>query len=161
MIPVGHILRSINNLLLRRLRFPKGYLGSTIKMDDGKEFKIFRHMKLIATHDNDDKGSILVVRFKFRKGNHASNIRKSRIPILMIAGFPGFCDKMWMIDHSTGFWQGVYQWMDDDTIERYKKSFVLGLMNKRSIEETLSFETVSSMNIDDFIRSKMLEDKEH
>ena len=104
-------------------------------MDDGLEFKIFRHMHLKSNSQNKI-GSILIVRFKFKKYGHKTNIKLSRIPILMIAGFPGFRDKIWMIDWKKDYWQGIYQWKDVEAIEKYKKSFVLCIMNKRSIRDT-------------------------
>lgn len=121
-------------------------------MDDGLEFKIFRHMQL-ESKDQSEIGSIFIVRFKFKKFSHKTNVRMSRIPILLIAGFPGFRDKLWMIDWKTDYWQGIYQWKDVETIENYKKSFVLGIMNKRSINATISYHVINDKNIDDYIQS--------
>lgn len=121
-------------------------------MDDGLEFKIFRHMHL-ESKDQSEIGSIFIVRFKFKKFSHNTNVRMSRIPILLIAGFPGFRDKLWMIDWKTDYWQGIYQWKDVETIENYKKSFVLGIMNKRSINATISYHVINDKNIDDYIQS--------
>lgn len=121
-------------------------------MDDGLEFKIFRHMHL-ESKDQSEIGSIFIVRFKFKKFSHKTNVRMSRIPILLIAGFPGFRDKLWMIDWKTDYWQGIYQWKDVETIENYKKSFVLGIMNKRSINATISYRVINDKNIDDYIQS--------
>ncbi len=121
-------------------------------MDDGLEFKIFRHMHL-ESKDQSEIGSIFIVRFKFKKFSHKTNVRMSRIPILLIAGFPGFRDKLWMIDWKTDYWQGIYQWKDVETIENYKKSFVLGIMNKRSINATISYHVINDKNIDDYIQS--------
>jgi len=123
-------------------------------MDDGLEFRIFRHMHL-ESKDQSEIGSIFIVRFKFKKFSHKTNIRMSRIPIFLIAGFPGFRDKLWMIDWKSGYWQGIYQWKDVETIENYKKSFVLGLMNKRSINDTISYHVINDKNIDDFIQSRI------
>ena len=121
-------------------------------MDDGLEFKIFRHMRL-ESKDQSEIGSIFIVRFKFKKFSHKTNVRMSRIPILLIAGFPGFRDKLWMIDWKTDYWQCIYQWKDVETIENYKKSFVLGIMNKRSINATISYRVINDKNIDDYIQS--------
>ncbi len=135
-----------------RLKFPKKYANKVIRMDDGLEFRIFRHMKL-ETKQKSDNEAIFIVRFKFKKLSHKGNIRSSRIPIPLIAGFSGFKDKIWMIDWKTGYWQGIYQWENEAAIERYKKSFVLGIMNKRSIPETLSYKTVCNINLEDYIES--------
>ena len=123
-------------------------------MDDGLEFKIFRHMRL-ESKDQSEIGSIFIVRFKFKKFSHNTNVRMSRIPIFLIAGFSGFRDKFWMIDWKSGFWQGIYQWKDVEIVENYKKSFVLGLMNKRSINDTISYHVINDKNIDDYIQSRI------
>ena len=124
-------------------------------MEDGLKFKIFRHMKL-TTKNMNDAGSILIVRFKFARFSHKANIRLSRIPILLIAGFPGFRDKLWMIDQESGYWQGIYQWENEEVIEKYQKSFVLGLMNKRAIKNSLSYNIIPDLNIDEFLQSRMI-----
>jgi hypothetical protein len=125
-------------------------------MDDETEFKIFRHMHLKSSNQSEN-GSIFIVRFKFKKFSHNANIRLSRIPILLIAGFPGFRDKFWMIDWKTDYWQGIYQWDNVKVIEKYKKSFVLGVMNERAIDKTISYEIKKDTNIYDYIQSRLLQ----
>ena len=154
MIIILSTIKSIYNLVTLKLIFTKEYNNKIVRMDDGLEFKIFRHMH-IKSNDQNKIGSILIVRFKFKKYGHNINIKLSRIPILMIAGFPGFRDKIWMIDWEKGYWQGIYQWKDVDAIEKYKKSFVLGIMNKRSIRDTILYNIVPDMSIDDYIKSRI------
>lgn len=149
------IIKSVFYLITFKLQFPKTYQNKIVRMNDGIEFKIFRHMHLKSTYLSE-VGSILIVRFKFKKFSHKTNIKMSRIPILLIAGSHGFRDKVWMIDWRTGFWQGVYLWKDGEAIENYKKSFVLGIMNKRSIDDTIQYNIVPNKNIDDYLQSKML-----
>ncbi|MEE9572612.1 MAG: hypothetical protein V3W20_06175 [Candidatus Neomarinimicrobiota bacterium] len=152
MIIMYSIIKSIYNLIFLKLKFSTKYQNKIVRMDDGLEFKIFRHMHL-ESKDQSEIGSIFIVRFKFKKFSHKTNVRMSRIPILLIAGFPGFRDKLWMIDWKTDYWQGIYQWKDVETIENYKKSFVLGIMNKRSINATISYHVINDKNIDDYIQS--------
>lgn len=151
-IAINSIFKSFCYAIMGRLKFPRNYIGQTICMEDGLKFKIFRHMKL---HKNTEskKIAILIIRFKFKKMSHKANIKASKIPIPLIAGFPGFMDKIWMIDWKTNFWQGIYQWESNDTIKRYEKSFVLGIMNKRSIPESLSYRIIQNKNIEDYIES--------
>jgi hypothetical protein len=108
-------------------------------------------MQLKTSHTTSI-GSIFIVRFKFKKYNNQTNIRLSKIPILMIAGFPGFREKIWMIDWKTSFWQGVYEFNDVESIEKYKKSFVLKLMNKRAAIDTISFKIVSDTHLSEYIK---------
>ena len=133
-----------------RLRFPKTYIEQEIEMEDGLRFKIFRHMNLKVKYESSNK-SIFLVRFKFKKFSHKANIRLSRIPIMLIAGFPGFRDKLWMIDYETDYWQGLYQWETEESIKKYQKSFVLGLMNKRSDDSTLEYKIILKKDIREYL----------
>ena len=155
MTALSSIIRAIYYLIISKLQFPSTYTNKIVRTDDGKEFKIFRHMHLKSSNQSEN-GSIFIVRFKFKKFSHNANIRLSRIPILLIAGFPGFIDKLWMIDWETDYWQGVYQWENIEAIENYKKSFVLKMMNKRAVEKSISYQIIKDRTIDDFIESKIL-----
>ena len=93
MTALSSIIKSIYYLFISKLLFPSNYNKKIVRMDDGKEFKIFRHMHLKSSSQSES-GSILIVRFKFKKFSHNTNIILSRIPILLIAGFPGFRDKL-------------------------------------------------------------------
>lgn len=146
------ILRAVFHAITFKLTFPKKYRNKTVRMEDGLRFKIFRHMRL-EKRIKDTRGAIFIARFKFKKFSHKVNMRASRIPIPMIAGFPGFRDKVWMIDWETDCWQGVYQFDSVGAIERYKRSFVLGVMNKRADPDTLSYEVIPDRNIDDYLES--------
>lgn len=144
------IIRSIYYVFFLRLSFPKTYIEQEINMEDGLKFKIFRHMKLKVKNESSNK-SIFIVRFKFNKFSHKANIRLSKIPIMLIAGFPGFRDKLWMIDYETGYWQGLYQWETVDAIKKYEKSFVLGMMNKRSDDSTIEYKIILKKDIKEYL----------
>jgi hypothetical protein len=154
-IPLS-IIKALFQLITLQLRFPGKYCEKSITMDDGIRFKIFRHMCL-NMRTGQSTGSTLIVRFKFKKFSHQTNICPSRIPILMIAGFPGFRDKIWMIDWETNYWQGVYEFNDLESIENYKKSFVLGLMNKRAIQDTLTYQIIPNQDIDAFLKKRLVQ----
>ena len=155
MTALSSIIRAIYYLFTSKLQFPSNYNNQIVRMDNGKEFRIFRHMHLKSSGQSENP-SIFIVRFRFNKFSHNTNIRLSRIPIPLIAGFPGFRDKLWMIDWNTDYWQGIYQWKNIEAIENYKKSFVLGMMNKRAIDKSISYEIIKNRNIDDYLQSRML-----
>ncbi|UCE37452.1 MAG: hypothetical protein JSW00_18675 [Thermoplasmata archaeon] len=154
MVAGTSILRTIYYSIIGKLRFPKKYIGKTVRMEDGSNYKIFRHMKA-KRKKKLSTGAIFIVRFKFKKSDHKSNMRKSKIPIPMIAGFPGFREKLWMIDYGTDYWQGMYQFDNTSEIEDYKKSFVLGLMNKRAVRSTISYRTIPYLNLEGFLNGIM------
>lgn len=155
MTAFSSIIRGIYFLVLSKLQFPSQYINKIIRSDDRLEFKIFRHMR-VNQGIKSETGYIFIVRFKFKKFNHNTNIRLSAIPILLIAGFPGFRDKLWMIDWKSGYWQGMYQWENLESIEKYKKSFVLGLMNKRAVTQSITYKIIEGRDIEDYLSSSII-----
>ncbi len=61
-----------------------------------------------------------------------------------------------MIDWDTGYWQGVYQWNDESAIELYRKSFVLGIMNNRAIESSLTYWVIPNMSLDEYLNDRVV-----
>jgi hypothetical protein len=74
----------------------------------------------------------------------------------MIAGYPGFHDKVWMLNEDDGYWQGVYQWESETAVESYRHSFVLRIMNRRAAEGTLSISTIPNISINDYILQRLI-----
>lgn len=148
------IIKSTLNFLSAKLTFPDTYNGKTIKMDDGKTFKVFRYMKLKHSKDNSNK-SVYVVRFKFSKFSNKKNIKLSRIPMFLIAGFSGFRKKIWMIDYKENYWQGAYEWNNVEAISKYRKSTVLGIMNKRAIAESVTETIVENTTLSAYLEKRM------
>ena len=64
-----------------------------------------------------------------------------------------------MIDWDTGYWQGIYQWENVEAIEKYKKSFVLGVMNKRAVKDSIFNEVISGQSIDEFLSNHLKREK--
>jgi hypothetical protein len=124
-------------------------------MDDGEQFTVFRHMSLERV--KSDSPAIFIVRFTFKNLTEKANRRASLIPVPLIGGFPGFMDKVWMSNEKTGYWQGLYQWESIEDLEEYKKSFVLGVMNKRAISESLSYEIIPNTLLEDYIADHLVD----
>ena len=137
------------------LCFSKAYLGKRIVTGDGERFAVFRHVHLRKEDaDRGDSAAIFVVRFKFAKFSYKTNRILSCIPIPFIAGFPGFRDKLWMVNEENGYWQGVYQWDAARCVEDYKNSFVLSMMTRRAIPETVSHEILPNTSLKDYMDAK-------
>ncbi|MEJ2495731.1 MAG: hypothetical protein P8Y79_15545 [Ignavibacteriaceae bacterium] len=119
-------------------------------MENGKRFVIFRH---ITTHPLKpvDGECVFIVSFKFARLSHKANKLTSIIPMLMIAGFPGFVTKMYAINSDDGYWQGMYQWKTINHLEEYKKSFVFRMMNKRAIQNSINSIEMDNQELMDFI----------
>ncbi len=99
--------------------------------------------------------TVFKVRFKFAKLSHKTNKLTSLIPIPLIITSPGFKDKVWMINGDTDYWQGIYQWESESDVENYKKSFVLGVMNKRTVPNTIAYEIIPNTNLSEFINQRL------
>ena len=124
-------------------------------MGDGQQFTVFRHMHVRTKKmDFDDSPAVFVVRFKFAKFSYNTNRILSCIPIPFIAGFPGFRDKVWMVIEENGYWQGIYQWDTVRCAEDYRNSFVLSMMNRRAIPETVSYEILPNTSLRDYMNAR-------
>lgn len=141
---------SIGRLLTGKLKVSKRYLGAKVKMEDGQEFSIFRHVTKDPV-DADEQPVTFIVRFRFARLSHNANRIASVIPMLMITGFPGFQTKMYAANKKTGHWQGMYQWKTKKHLEDYLRSFVYRIMNKRAIQETISSREYNNLLLIDYI----------
>lgn len=150
-------LITIGNVLRGRIHFSKEYIDKTLRMDDGQQFSIFRHMTLEASACHSDATpAVFIVRFKFATLSQHANRVASLIPIPLIAGFPGFREKIWMVNEDTGYWQGVYQWESEQAVEAYQHSFVLGIMNKRAIQESLSYIILPNTRLSEYMERHLI-----
>ncbi len=140
-------------LLIRRLRFPKQYLFQSFDVDGDQVFTVFRHMKLVTNREHSRGGTVvLVIRFRFARFTQAVNRRLALIPILLIAGFPGFGEKIWMVNEKTGEWQGLYEWESERVARDDRSSFVLRLMTRRAADGSVSVRIVPGTSVSDYLQ---------
>ena len=76
---------------------------------------------------------------------------RTEIWLLLIAGFPGFVQKLYAVNKETGYWQGMYEWRSVNHLEAYKKSLVYRMMNKRALKGTVQEHVISNRNLSDLI----------
>ncbi len=99
--PIVCLIIAVIKLLTGRLRLSKHYLNSMIEIESGKKFVIFRHITTYPLNQvNGD--CIFIVSFKFARLSHKANKLISIIPMLIIAGFPGFVAKMYAVNQGDG-----------------------------------------------------------
>jgi hypothetical protein len=153
--PVVCLIISIVQLLFGRLRLTKNYINKTIQMNNESRFVIFRHISTYPLNQADGN-CVFIVSFKFAHLSHKANKLTSIIPMLMIAGFPGFIAKIYTVNLENGFWQGMYQWESFEYLEAYKKSFVFKMMNKRAIQETIETDETINQNLIELIENKRI-----
>jgi hypothetical protein len=137
---------ALTRLLSGRLRLSNDYLGSEVKNEDGNVYRVFRNIKTQKAFSSPDS-CVFVVSFKFARLSYKANKLASLIPMLLIAGFPGFIQKMYAVNDINGYWMGMYEWTSKKHLDAYKKSFVFRMMNKRAIH--------SSINVEEFMNEKL------
>ena len=147
------LLISLARLLTGRLRFSKSFLAGEVSGIDGKTYKIFRHI-LIYPQNEESGTHVFVVSFKFSHLSFRANKLASVIPMLLIAGFPGFMQKIYALDPLSGNWQGMYQWRSQKDLEAYQKSFVFRMMNKRAVKGSVISITIPHTTLNDYIKKQ-------
>jgi hypothetical protein len=138
------------DILAGNLKMSQEFVGCETISDDGKPFIIFRHIKKRKLEFFDDR-TTFVVKFKFARLSHQANKLASIIPMLLIAGFPGFVQKFYAVNNDSGYWQGMYEWKSVNHLEDYKQSFVYRMMNRRALKGTVQSRTISNCHLTDLI----------
>jgi hypothetical protein len=151
--PPACLIISLAGLLTGRLCFSGYYLNKEVKGNDGKTFRIFRHI-MIHPLQKESRSCVFVVQFRFAHLSHRANKIASIIPMLIISGFPGFMQKMYAVDHEGGFWQGIYQWRSQNDLEAYQRSFVFLMMNRRAVKSSVNSATFPDTNLNNYIEEK-------
>lgn len=128
------------NVMSGRVSFPDKYIGSTITMEDGKPYTVFRTLPVEVENGLPDNYAVFVVRFKFSDLSLETNKKLSMIPAPFLVGMPGFIEKNWMINNKTGEFQGIYHWESKEFAENYPNTFIFKLMTKRAVPGSLSYE---------------------
>jgi len=153
-LPPVCLLVAVVLTVLGHLRFRHRFVGRELVMDDGRRFRVFRHLSLRASSDLTP--AVLVVRFKFKSFSQRVNRLLSLVPIPLIGGFPGFRYKLWMVDEETGDWQGVYEWESAEAVELYRRSFVLSVMNRRADPGSITYTVVPEMRLADYLEERVV-----
>ena len=118
--PFVCLLLSLGRMLVGRLKYSNEYVGTTLKMENGEAYHIFRHIRSVQ-QTQDEQGSVFIVNFKFARLSQKANRFVSQIPMLLITGFPGFRVKMYGLNQENGYWAGIYQWESKHALDAYKK----------------------------------------
>jgi len=137
-------------LLTGKLRYSSECLNQSVQTEDGSEFIIFRQLTQVPTVSSEHS-CVFVVQFKFKQLSHRANKIASLIPMLLIAGQPGFVSKCYAVNHNNGYWLGMYQWKSLQDLQAYKKSFVFGMMNKRAESNTVQSKTMMRQTLGEFL----------
>ena len=142
-------------VILGRLRLSEKFMGNEIKMQDEQVFTVFRHIARYPIPESDAP-TVFIVSFKFARGSHNANAIASIVPMLLITGYPGFVAKIYAVNKSNGYWQGMYQWQSKEALEAYKKSFVFRMMNKRAMPDSLKSMELENQDLYGYVKSRLV-----
>ena len=149
MNPFRSFLKSLSYFMTGNLIFPKERIGETYRMEDGREFSIFRHA-IVKSESISPSPAIFKVRFLLANMTPERNKVFSLIPIPFFIGLPGFKAKLWMIDEKDGYFQGMYEWNSLLSAQKYSKSFAMKFMTKRSMPGTANYEIIANKDLEGY-----------
>ena len=146
-IPPVCLFVALIKLLLGRLKLQRNNIGLNISTGNADNYDIFRHISISPIHHKKDN-CVFIVSFKFARLTFKANKIASIIPMLLIAGYPGFMQKIYAINPKNENWHGLYQWKSIKHLEAYKKSFVFRMMNKRALLDSVQNDVVKNYQLD-------------
>ena len=149
-IPPVCLFVALTKLLLGRIILKRNNIGLKVSTGNADQYDIFRHISISPIHHEKDN-CVFIVSFKFARLTFKANKIASIIPMMLIAGYPGFMQKIYAINPNNGYWQGMYQWKSITHLEAYKKSFVFRTMNKRALIGSVQFDIVMNYQLDKFL----------
>lgn len=149
-LPFVCLINSIIRLAAGKLIISRRYHNIELKTTEGKVFRIFRYIRL-KTSEKNNRGSVFLVSFKFASLSFRANKLTSIIPMLIIAGTPGFITKIYAVCPDDGYWLGMYQWDSIEHLEKYKTSFVFRMMKKRAITDSLSTIEIADKSLMEYL----------
>ena len=141
------LFAALIKIYIGRMSLSREHLGEYIGNDPREIYTVFRNFLDLKGKSSED-GNLLLVSFKFARLSHQANKLVSLIPMLFIAGFPGFQQKVYAVNSLNGHWMGIYQWRSADDMENYKRSFVFRMMKKRAIDSSLHICTMKHTSIE-------------
>lgn len=159
-IPPVCLFIALIKLLVGRLKLKRNYIGLNVSRGNADKCDIFRHISISPIHHKKDN-CVFIVSFKFARLTFKANKIASIIPMLLIAGYPGFMQKIYAINPKNGYWQGLYQWKSIKHLEAYKKSFVFRMMNKRALMDSVQADVVKNYQLDEYIDGSKLKKEQH
>ena len=150
-LPPVCLFVALARMLTGQLILSKHLIGSEVEVETGKTYTIFRNIK-IKSDCQDIEQAWFAVSFKFARLSHKANKVASLIPMLVIAGYPGFIQKIYAVDHASGYWQGIYHWKSQMHLDAYKRSFVFRIMKKRALKHSIKYSAIQDKSLQDYLQ---------
>lgn len=156
--PLRSALRVVLLWLDSRLRSPRDRVGEVLTAAGGQEFTVYRETRVTpADRDSTDGSAVLVFRFHLRFTPapvvpYAIRVFEplSVLTTSFLAGLPGFRTKLWLFDHDTGDYQGVYEWATARDAGRYAEALTR-LMETLPIPGSVSYEVHEETTLEEYV----------
>ena len=145
-------------LLEGRLRRPRGRVGSVLTTDGGQQFVVYRETAVDPPGGRSGDGGA-VLAFRFHLHLMPRPIRPVAVAIFeplsilttpFFAGLPGFRTKLWLFDHASGDYMGVYEWRSAGEAEAYARA-LRRLMDRLSVPGSVAYEVVEDAALSEYV----------
>ena len=125
-------------LLCGHFLFPKTRLRESIAIEDGRQYRVFKHVYR-------NEANLPAVSGVFRVWFHSRTSARftmfyTNFMMPFFLGMQGFRSKLWLVNDSTGDFGGIYEWDTVEDAERYATSFAMRLSKMRSVPGSFSAE---------------------
>ncbi|NGM70397.1 YdhR family protein [Natronolimnobius sp. AArcel1] len=140
---------------------PNDRVGDVVRTADGQSFTIYRETTVERPADESSVSeAVLAFQFQLRFMPAPSVPYATRVfePLSFLttpffAGLPGFRTKLWLFDHDTGDYLGIYQWETLNDARRYAQA-LQKLMAVLSSPNSLSYEIAEEMSLDEYLATR-------
>lgn len=131
---------------------------------DGRRFVVYREtVREAGANPAGSDGAVLAFRFHLRLVPRPTRPLAVRVfePLSVVttpffAGLEGFRTKLWLFDHGTGDYMGVYQWASAGEAEAYARA-LRRLMDRLSVPGSVSYEVVEDAALDEYVRARRVD----
>lgn len=154
-------MSAVGSLLAGRLHHPTDRVGTVLSPGDGQRFVVFRETVVEpAGADSLEAGAVLAFRFHLRFMPRLIRPIVVRVfePLSILttpffAGLPGFRTKLWLFEHGTGDYMGVYGWETAEQAERYARE-LRRLMDRISVPGSVAYEVVEETPLSEYVTAR-------
>ena len=126
------VVSTLGLLASRRLRLPRGRVGTRLRFADGTSARVYRETVVAGRATLEPCVLFVAFRLRLVRGwGHAVFRAESLLNTPLFVGFPGFVSKLWLAHDEHGTYRGVYQWDGPDRAEHYARALwrVLALVS--------------------------------
>ncbi len=136
--PLNVVPRSISRMVGGATRYPSERVGTTITLEDGHSYRIFREI-VMKNDPPQATGGVFRVWF-YAVTSPRQTMIMSLATKLFFVGMPGFRGKMWLLNDKTNEFGGIYQFDTVENARGYAESFAMELSKRRSHPGKFSIE---------------------